>query len=314
LAAVIETDALRKEYGALVAVRDVSISVDAGQVVGLIGPNGAGKTTLLRMLGTLLAPSAGTASLFGCDLLKDYLQIRSRIGFLPDFFNLYNDLTLLESLVFFARAYGASPASAAARAAEALEYVELQEKRDDLIRHLSRGMVQRLGVASLIVHDPDLFLLDEPASGLDPKARIGLRRVLKKLSEEGRTIIISSHILTELSGLCSHIAVMERGRMMLYGGVEDVQREVTGGHRTRIRLLGDIDKARRVIDASGDHDVVESTDLTLFVSGSTDDRARAELNRSLIEAGVSVAEFAHEKANIEDLFLRISGEGGANAE
>ncbi|MBL7075846.1 MAG: ABC transporter ATP-binding protein [Kiritimatiellae bacterium] len=309
---VIHTDALRKDYGSLVAVRDVSIRVDAGQVVGLIGPNGAGKTTLLRMLGTLLSPTSGSASVLGCDVQREYLGIRKRIGYLPDFFNLYKDLTLRECLMFFARAYGADEATARQRGNTALEYVNLTDKADSLIRHLSRGMVQRLGVASLIVHEPDLFLLDEPASGLDPEARIGLRRVLKKLSEEGRTVVISSHILTELSGFCSHIAIMNKGKMEVFGDVDEVQRRAAGANRLRISVLDDADKAAHVIEASELYTLASSDGNDLIVTAPDDRSALAQLNRQLVEAGVDVVTFATEEMSLEDVFVQISGQEGDN--
>jgi len=302
----IETKDLRKEYGTLVAVRDVNIALESGNVVGLIGPNGAGKTTLLRLLGTLLHPTSGTASMFGWDLKKDYLSIRKKIGYLPDFFNLYSDLTLTECLIFFAKAYGMESSAIEARAAEALAYVELEEKRDDLIKNLSRGMVQRLGVATLIVHDPDLFLLDEPASGLDPKARIQLRKVLTRLSEEGRTVVISSHILTELSGFCSHIAVMNLGEMVLYGEVEEIERRMMGGKRARVTVLDDVEDARGVIAPNPEFSVAEVKEQTLFVEGISSDEDLAELNQLLVSGGVGVVELSVEKTSLEDLFMKIS--------
>ncbi len=302
----IETKNLRKEYGTLVAVRDVNIALEPGNVVGLIGPNGAGKTTLLRLLGTLLPPTAGTASLFGWDLKKDYLEIRKKIGFLPDFFNLYSDLTLTECLVFFAKAYGMESSTSESRAAEALAYVELEEKRDDLIKNLSRGMVQRLGVATLIVHDPSLFLLDEPASGLDPKARIQLRRVLTKLSEEGRMVVISSHILTELSDFCSHIAVMNLGEMVLFGRVEDIERRMMGGKRARVTVLTDVEGAQEVIEPSPGLSLAEVKERTLLVEGISTDEDLARLNRLLVSGGVDVVELSLEKTSLEDLFMKIS--------
>ena len=219
---ILEINNIRKEYGTVVAVNDVSFSMAPGQVLGLIGPNGAGKTTLLRILATVLRPTSGSVKLLGYDLKKQYLKIRKNIGYLPDFFNLYNDLTLRECLDFFARAYKVKVKSIPDRIDEVLSYIELSNKQNDLIRHLSRGMVQRMGVGALLVHNPDLFLLDEPASGLDPKARIHLREILKKLANEGKTIIISSHILTELSGFCTHIALMNDGKIVMHGAVDEI--------------------------------------------------------------------------------------------
>ncbi len=310
---ILEVEKLRKEYGALVAVKDVSFAVEEGHVVGLIGPNGAGKTTLLRMLATVLEPTDGRVSLLGLDLARDYLRIRERIGFLPDFFSLYNDLTARETLTFFARAYRVPEDEIAGRIETVLRYVDLAEKRDAFVRQLSRGMVQRMGVAALLVHAPALFLLDEPASGLDPKARIDLRQVLKRLSSEGKTVIISSHILTELADFCTHIAVMNRGDIPLYGAVEDVRRSLGGARRLRITVLADAGRAAQRVTQAGGR-VIESRENTLVAEFTGDLDALAALNADLVGAGLRVTSFAEEKSTLEDVFMKISGgasEGGA---
>jgi ABC-2 type transport system ATP-binding protein len=305
--ATLEAESVRKEFGTLVAVDDVSLSVGGGQVVGLIGPNGAGKTTLLRILGTLLRPTWGGARVLGYDLATQYLDIRRHIGFLPDFFNLYGDLTLRECLRFFAEAYGVAPCFVAEHVDRALEYVELEDKRDSLIRHLSRGMVQRMGVGILLAHDPDLFLLDEPASGLDPKARIQLRNILKKLSSDGKTIIISSHILTELSGFCSHIAIMNHGRIKLFGAVEDIQQKVAGSRQIDINVLSDCDRAVALIRQFPGASVSDVYGQTITVEMTGGPRELAALNAHLVREGIEVSGFAERKTDIEDLFMKISG-------
>lgn len=302
----VETSNIRKEFGALVAVNDLNISVQRGQVMGLIGPNGAGKTTLLRILATVLRPTAGSATLLGYDLSKEYLDIRKRIGYLPDFFNLYQDLTARECLEFFAKAYGIKPGLVNKRIDMALEYVELEDKRNDFIRNLSRGMVQRMGVAVLLVHDPEVFILDEPASGLDPKARIQLRKVLAKLSREGRTIIISSHILTELSGFCSHIAIMNKGNIVLYGSVEDIQQKMTGVRKVVINVLNDCEKAVGLIDGFSNTVVKSVSENTITAEMSDSREIMAGLNELLVSSGIKVVGFHEEKADIEDIFMSIS--------
>lgn len=307
---VLEIDNIRKEFGTLVAVNDVNFSVERGQVVGLIGPNGAGKTTLLRILATVLRPTSGSVRLLGHDLAKDYLKIRKDIGFLPDFFNLYNDLTLQECLEFFARAYSVKPDSIDKRVDEILEYVDLTDKRDDFIRHLSRGMVQRMDLAVLLVHDPDVFLLDEPASGLDPKARIQLRNVLKRLSSEGRTIVISSHILTELSGFCSHIVIMNKGNIELCGAVDEIEQKVAGATKVDILVLGDCEKAVALIRQSAHAQIVKVYGDTITVEIAGGLEQLADLNAHLVKEGIKVADFSREKANLEDLFMKISTENG----
>lgn len=305
---ILEADNLRKEFGTLVAVNDVSLTVGAGQVLGLIGPNGAGKTTLLRMLGTLLRPTSGKARILGYDLTTDYLTIRGHIGFLPDFFNLYGDLTLGECLRFFAEAHNVHPSAVAQRVDEVLEYIELQDKRDSFVRHLSRGMVQRVGAGILLVHNPDLFLLDEPASGLDPKARIQLRGVLKKLSTEGKTVVISSHILTELSGFCSHIAIMNEGKIRLSGAVDEIQRKIAGSKVIEISVLGDCETAVALVRQFPSTKVSSVHDNTVTVEMADDPKEAARLNSHLVKAGIEVVGFAEQKTDLETLFMKISGE------
>lgn len=303
---ILEVNSIRKEFGTVVAVNDVSLSVDKGQVWGLIGPNGAGKTTLLRILATVLRPTSGSVRLLGYDLAKEYLAIRKQIGFLPDFFNLYNDLTLRECLEFFAKAYKVEDKLISQRIDEVLDYIELQSKRNDFIRHLSRGMVQRMGVGVLLVHGPDVFLLDEPASGLDPKARIQLRAVLTKLSREGKTIIISSHILTELSGFCSHIALMNEGKIVLQGAVDEIQQKVFDSRKIRVSVLENCDQAVRLIKEFPDTKIGTVQDNEITVEISAGESELAALNSHLVSKGIKVFSFGEEKTDLEDLFMKIS--------
>ena len=303
---ILEVNSIRKEFGTVVAVNEVSLSVEKGQVLGLIGPNGAGKTTLLRMLATVLRPTSGSVRLLGYDLAKQYLDIRKHIGYLPDFFNLYNDLTLRECLEFFAKAYKVEDKLIPQRVAEVLTYVELQSKRDDFIRHLSRGLVQRMGVAVLLVHDPDVFLLDEPASGLDPKARIQLREVLKKLSSEGKTIIISSHILTELSGFCSHIALMNKGNIVLHGAVDEIQEKVFDSRKICVSVLENCDEAVRIIKEFPNTTIGTVQDNEITVEISAGESELAALNSRLVAKGIKVFGFSEQKTDLEDLFMKIS--------
>jgi len=305
---IVEINNIRKEFGTVVAVNNVSFSVDKGQVLGLIGPNGAGKTTLLRILATVLRPTTGSVRLLGYDLAKEYLQIRKYIGFMPDFFNLYNDLTPRECLEFFAKAYQVKQDLIPKRIGQTLEYVELKDKSDSLIRHLSRGMVQRMGVAVLLIHDPDLLLLDEPASGLDPKARIQLRNVLNKLSTEGKTIIISSHILTELSGFCSHIAIMDKGRIKLHGAVEEIQQKIAGSAKVNISVLKDCDRAVDLIKKFKDAELITVENNNITVEMDKGPEGLADLNTLLVKEGIKVVSFSERKTDLEDLFMKISSE------
>jgi len=304
---IVEVNKLRKEYGTLVAVNDVTFSLGPGQVLGLIGPNGAGKTTLLRMLATVLRPTSGSVEILGHDSTKQYLTIRKHLGYLPDFFNLYNDLTLRECLEFFAKAYKVDNDSIPQRIDDVLKYVELEHKRDEFVRHLSRGMVQRMGVGVLLVHDPDVLLLDEPASGLDPKARIQLRAVLKRLSGEGKTIIISSHILTELSGFCTHIALMNSGGIVMQGAVDEIQQKVFGSRKIVVSVVENCDEAVRLIKEYPGARVQAVLDNAITVEAGGDETQLAALNSYLVKNGVKVFSFCEEKTDLEDLFMEISG-------
>ncbi len=303
---VLEAQRLRKEFGPLAAVQDVSFAIQRGQVVGLIGPNGAGKTTLLRMLAALLPPTDGTAAVMGMDLRRHPLEIRRRIGYLPDFFNLYNDLTLWECLDFTARAYSVPSDQISRKIDTVLEYVNLTDKKHDLCRHLSRGMVQRMGLAVLMVHEPELYLLDEPASGLDPIARINLRNILKRLAGENRTILISSHILPELSEFCTHIAIMDKGQIRYFGSVEQIRELYTPERIIRVRVLGDPQKALALLRDFPDAVVKDCWDTVILLAVRDGLETAAQLNAFLVGRGIPVAELAEEKKDLEDLFLAIS--------
>jgi ABC-2 type transport system ATP-binding protein len=260
------------------------------------------------MLATLLRPTDGNATILGHDLRNNYLQIRQHLGFLPDFFNLYNDLTLQECLEFFAKAYKVELKLIPERVDAALGFIDLKDKRDSFIRHLSRGMVQRMGIGVLLVRDPQILLLDEPASGLDPNQRIKLREVLKKLSDEGKTTIISSHILTELSGLCSHIAIMNKGKMVLYGSVDEIQRKITGSRNVTITVLDNGDTAVSLIREFPDTEIINVHNNTIIVQTSAALEGLAELNAHLVNNNIKVAAFCEVKADLEDIFRKISAE------
>lgn len=303
---ILKATNITKEFGTLVAVNDVSFSLGPGQVLGLIGPNGAGKTTLLKILATVMRPTSGFVQLLKYNSKKQYLKIRKHVGYLPDFFNLYNDLTLRECLEVFARAYKVETKSIPGRINEVLEQIELSDKRNNLIRHLSRGMVQRMGVGVLLVYNPDLFLLDEPASGLDPKARIQLRKILSKLADEGKTIIISSHILSELSGFCTHISLMNEGKIVVHGAIEEIQKQVHESKKIHLSVLGECEQATQLIKEYPNTQItaVKNNSITVEIKGN--EAELAGLNSHLTTKGVKIYQFYEEKTDIEDLFMKIS--------
>ena len=304
---MIELIHLRKEYNELVAVQDLSLVIPAGEIFGLIGPNGAGKTTTIRMSCGLLAPTTGQALVNGIDVALEPERAQQSIGYLSDFFAVYEDLRVWEYLDYFAHAYKVPEHEIPTRVSEVISQVQLDVKRDAMIRGLSRGMKQRLGIARAIIHRPKILLLDEPASGLDPKARLDLRALLRSLRDQGTTILISSHILTELEGFCTSIGIMEKGRMVRSGTIEQVTAAEDPARNFRITWLGDSASLLREKLAARMH--VEGTRLdagggTFQFSGS--DEEIAALLADLIAAGVRVTSFAEIKQTVEDLYMKLS--------
>src|SRR5947208_9884483 len=223
---MIETRDLTKMYGELYALNRLTLKLDKGDVYGFIGPNGSGKTTTMRILATLLQPTWGEATVCGYSIYNNAKEIRRAIGFMPDFFGVYDDMKVLEYLEFFAAAYRIKGPERRQKCEQVLELVDLGYKRDALVTSLSRGMNQRLGLARVLLHEPQVLLLDEPASGLDPRARIELRNLLKELRDMGKTILVSSHILPELADICNKIGIIERGKLLFDGDVQTAIRQV----------------------------------------------------------------------------------------
>jgi ABC-2 type transport system ATP-binding protein len=247
MAAIVETRNLTRSYGANLALDSLDLTIPEGAIFGFIGPNGAGKTTTMRILTTLLQPSSGEAHVAGIPVTKDPRGVRRVVGFMPDFFGVYDSMKSWEYLDFFGRAYGVPNERRGALIGELLELVDLGHKRDDMVMNLSRGMKQRLSLARTMMHDPRLLILDEPASGLDPRARIELRELLKELRALGKTIMISSHILTELAEMCTHIAIIERGRLLAAGHVQDILRDLQPHRSLEVRVLAEAERAEALI-------------------------------------------------------------------
>ena len=303
---MIEFQNLRREYGNLVAVRDLQLSIPEGEIYGLIGPNGAGKTTIIRMACGLLTPTAGCVTVCGVDVHEDPELAQSYIGYLSDFFSVYDDLKVWEYLDYFGRAYKMSASQLPARIDDVIRQVGLEVKRDVLNRGLSRGMKQRLGIARAIIRKPKVLLLDEPASGLDPKARSDLRGLLLALHAEGTTALISSHILPDLEGLCTSIGVMEKGQMVRTGKIEEITSQETP-HYCVVRLswIGDapVGQILGSIGAISNVAITGSEGLFRF-AGSNEELA--SLLQQLIAKGIRVLSFAEVKQTIEELYLKLS--------
>src|SRR6476661_2189338 len=245
----VQTHGLTRMYGAIAALSGLDLTVNKGDLFGFIGSNGAGKTTTLRILATFLAPSAGTAQILGHDVVRDADAVRHVIGYMPDFFGVYKDMEVTEYLDFFGACYKIPTAQREKTVTDVLELVGLTEKKGTLIGALSRGMQQRIGLARVLIHDPQVLLLDEPASGLDPRARIEMMAILQELQRLGKTIIISSHILSELQTLCNRVAIIEKGRLIYSGPVQGVRDQMSQGRVIWVRVSSDQTQAIDLLKA-----------------------------------------------------------------
>jgi ABC-2 type transport system ATP-binding protein len=301
---------LRKEYLDVVAVADLNLSIPSGEIFGLIGPNGAGKTTLLRMLATCLEPTSGRILFQGQDLWLDPIHVRSVMGFMPDFFQVYNRLTLREFLCYFGIAHGLAGGALARRVEEVIDLVDLRDKRDRPVRGLSRGMVQRLGLGRAILHRPRLLLLDEPASGLDPLARRDLLALLKKIQAEETTILISSHILGELSEMCTSVGIMHEGRLLESGPTAEIIRKISPSRQIVCRFLGDAAAAARIVGSDPAVSQVRPDGDHIRFAFTGGDAALAELNANLLRAGVGVALLEETRATLQEAYFAIAERNG----
>ena len=304
---VITVEGLVKRYGRSLALDGVSFSVPAGSIYGFLGPNGAGKTTALRILATLLMPTEGKASVAGEDIVRHPARARKNIGYMPDFFGVYDDLTVREYLEFYAQAHGVPRDQWRKIIADLLELVDLGHKRDDFVETLSRGMKQRLGMARCLVHDPDVLLLDEPASGLDPRARVEMREVLKEISRMGKAVLISSHILPELEDLSTEVGIIHRGRMVASGPVESILAQLGASRVLEVRTLG---RAAETGDIMGGQPGVRDVEILhersmVRTSFAGDDAGQAAVLEALVEAGIPVVSF-NSLQGLEELFMALT--------
>jgi ABC-2 type transport system ATP-binding protein len=307
---IVRAQGLVKRYDGTLAVAGLDLDVDEGEIFGLVGPNGAGKTTTLRILATLLEASAGDAEIAGVSVRRNPKEVRRVLGFMPDVFGVYDDMKVWEYLDFFGRCYGIPSEQRRRLIGDLLELVDLGDKRDSYVQGLSRGMQQRLCLAHTLVHDPKVLLLDEPASGLDPRARVELRELLRELRSLGKTIIISSHILPELEELCTSVAIVDRGQVLAHGKVADIERRLRVGAVLRVRVLAEgeaLDGARGHFAAQPD---VASASLledgTIEIGFRGDDEATARLLAAAIGAGLPIISFARAASDLEELFLQVT--------
>ena len=310
---MIELKDVTRTYGDLVALDSLTLSIGEGEVFGFIGPNGAGKSTTMKILACLLRPSSGSATVGGHDVLTDGDLIRRMVGYMPDFLGVYDDLTVDEYLQFFAAAFRIPASKRRAVVDGVLELTDLRDKRDAMVDSLSRGMQQRLGVARVLIHDPKVLLLDEPASGLDPRARIEMRSLLTELARMGKTIMISSHILSELAEMCSCIGIIERGKLLYAGSIQDAYARTHAGERIAVALEAPLpggpshaqaeaamSAAPGVVSVSRDPERPEQ----IIVELAPGFRSHHDVLAALISSGARVASFAPRQVKLEDAFLR----------
>ena len=303
---MIETNDLTKMYGELYALNRLNLKLQQGDVYGFIGPNGAGKTTTMRILATLLNPSWGEASVCGYSIYTGSKEIRRVIGYMPDFFGVYDDMKVIEYLEFFAAAYRIKGPARRKICEEVLELVDLTYKRDALVTSLSRGMTQRLGLARTLLHDPQVLLLDEPASGLDPRARIEMRALLKELRSMGKTILVSSHILPELADICNKIGIIEQGQLLVNGAVTDVMKQVRSDIVLNIAVSNRMTDAANTLENQPEVESVQDKNGVLVVKLNEGVHEYGFLASRLINQGFELTLFKEDEINLETAFMHLT--------
>jgi ABC-2 type transport system ATP-binding protein len=305
---LISVENLTKRYGGRAALDQVSFEVPEREIFGFVGPNGAGKTTTLRILAALLEPTDGQAFIDGADVTKQPDKIHTRVGYMPDFFGVYDQLTVGEYLDFYASCYRQPKARRKKIVDDLLALIGLTDRKNQAVDTLSRGLKQRVCLARALVHDPVVLLLDEPASGLDPRARVEMREILKELQRMGKTIIISSHILPELTELCTTIGIIDHGRMRATGPVRDVIARLTTGRRLRITVLGENEAAVAVLTPLPSVRNVDLVNGGLEAEYEGDESTAADILVALTTAGVRVSNFSQMEGGLEDAFMKATSE------
>lgn len=310
---MIKTSLLTKKYDDMYAIRDIDLDLGQGDLFGFIGPNGAGKTTTMRIIATLLTPTYGEAYVCGYSIYTHPKEIRRLVGYMPDFFGVYDDMTVIEYLDFFASAYRIAPQARRKRCDEMLEVVDLEFKRDAYANTLSRGQTQRLGLARVLLHDPAVLLLDEPLSGLDPRARIEMRSLMRRLGSMGKTVIVSSHILPELADVCNKVGIIDSGKMIASDDVASMIRQVRPNMALLIEpaMKAQLDSAAKLLS---NHELVQSVDIvaeSIKATLKTDAGDYSSIATLLISNGISIKRFAEEEINLESAFMAFTKGAGA---
>ena len=303
---MIEIKKLTKCFGSLTAVDSLDLRIEAGDIFGFIGPNGAGKTTTMRILVTLMEPTSGVAFIDGLDVTKKGKDVRRRVGYMPDFMGVYDDLKVFEYLEFFAAAFGIEYRKRKAIVEGVLELTDLVSKQSAAVDSLSRGMQQRLGLARVLIHDPKVLILDEPASGLDPRARIEIRELLRELKRMGKTIMISSHILSELEEICDQVGIIEHGKLVFGGTIEEIRPRLGIHSKVRVKVLDGDDKAIELLTALPQIEAVEAAGEYLSVTFREGEQTDGIIARTLVNGGVDLVYLQPEQLKLDDAFLKLT--------
>jgi ABC-2 type transport system ATP-binding protein len=303
---MIELINFTKHYGDFTAVEGLNLKIEAGEMFGFIGPNGAGKSTTIRFLATLLKATSGEGIVNGHSVSKDPLAVRKSVGYMPDNFGVYDGMKVWEFLDFFAVAYQIPRAKRKQVIGDVLELLDLMHKRDDFVNGLSRGMKQRLCLAKTLVHDPPVLILDEPSSGLDPRARLEVKALLRELRRMGKTILISSHILTELADCCTSIGIIERGQLLMHGPIGEVYRRIRGNRLIEIKFIDGMETGLSVIRSNPHTRDVQIEDHQIVVELATDDDGVSALLGQLSQSGARVRSFHDKEPTLEDVFMLVT--------
>ena len=303
---MIDIKGFSKYYGSFCAVNNLTLHIDKGDVFGFIGPNGAGKTTTLKFLATLLKPTTGDATVAGYSVTRDVYEVRRHMGYMPEEFGVYDGMRLWEYLDFFAAAYKIPARRRGGIINDVLELLDLNHKRDDFVEALSRGMKQRLCLAKTLVHDPQVLILDEPASGLDPRARLEIKELIKELRRMGKTVMISSHILSELKDICNKIGIIERGKLLAAGDIDDIRRSVKEHRVLEVELLNGNETAVDFIKRQAGVLGVEPAGNLLRIEFAGDIEDVVALHRGLFDEGHAVVWFREHETDLEEVFMKVT--------
>ena len=309
---IIEFQGLTKRYGALTALNELTLSIKEGAVFGFIGPNGAGKTTTMRILTTLLKPTSGKAWVAGHSVTADPRAVRQVIGYMPDFFGVYDDMKVWEYLDFFAACYDVPKSTRVGMVDDLLTLVDLNHKKEAYVESLSRGMKQRLCLARTLAHDPQILILDEPASGLDPRARIEIRELLRELKNMGKTIFFSSHILSEVADICTDIAILEAGTLIAHGDMSEMKKQLRTHRLIQVKLIGPVEPLQAFLLQHNDvHSITPQDEIhlpadTIQFDFGGDDEALSTLLGDMVAQGLRVVSFHEETGDLEDVFLQVT--------